>query len=148
MMRLVLDTNVVASALLWDGPPRQLLLTGPRKDIQFFTSAPLLAELTEILSRPKFNEKIQASLLSVDQLVDLYTELVAVVRPAAVPRLAPDPDDDVMIGTALAAKADLIVTGDRALLSVSQYECGRIVSVRTALDTIAEPASGAVRRDE
>ena len=53
-----------------------------------------------------------------------------------VPRLAPDPDDDVVIGTALAAKANFVVTGDRALLSVAQYEGGRIVSVSEALDAV------------
>jgi predicted nucleic acid-binding protein len=41
--------------------------------------------------------------------------------------LAPDPDEDVVIGTALAARADLLVTGDRALLSVATFEGGRIV---------------------
>ena len=102
----------------------------------FFSSAPLLAELTDILSRPKFDRKIAASLLSVDQIVDLYAELVALVRPTLVPRLAPDPDDDVVIGTALAAKADFVVTGDRALLSVREYEGGRIVSVSEALDAV------------
>jgi putative PIN family toxin of toxin-antitoxin system len=136
-MRLVLDTNVVASALLWDGSPRQLLRAGRGGDAILFTSAPLLAELTDILSRPKFAKKIAASLLSVDQLVDLYAELVALVRPTPVPRLAPDPDDDVVIGTALAAKAKFIVTGDRALLSVAEYEGGRIISVTEALDAVA-----------
>jgi putative PIN family toxin of toxin-antitoxin system len=87
--------------------------------------------------RPKFAKKIAASLLSVDQLVDLYAELVALVRPTPVPRLAPDPDDDVVIGTAPAAKAKFIVTGDRALLSVAEYEGGRIISVSQALDAVA-----------
>ena len=91
-MRLVLDTNVVASALLWDGPPRLLLRTGPHENIVLLSSAPLLAELTDILSRPKFEQKIAASLLSVDQLVDLYAELVSLVRPALVPRIAPKAD--------------------------------------------------------
>jgi len=135
-MRVVLDTNVVASALLWDGAPRQLLRVGRGKDLQLFTSTALLAELTDILSRSKFNKKIAASLLSVDQLVDLYSELVALVRPISVPRIAPDPDDDVVIGTALAAKADFIVTGDRALLTLAEYEGGRIISVSEALRSL------------
>jgi hypothetical protein len=132
-MRLVLDTNVVVSALLWDGPPRRLLRIGRAAGVTFFTSAPLLAELTDILSRPKFERKITASLLSIDQLVDLYAEMVAVVRPISIPRLASDPDDDVVIGTAIAAKADFVVTGDRTLLSVMEYEGGRIISVSGAL---------------
>ncbi len=135
-MRLVLDTNVVVSALLWDGNPRRLMRAGRAEGVRLFTSAPLLAELTEVLLRPKFERKIAASLLSVDQLVDLYTELAALVRPASVPRIAPDPDDDVVIGTALSAKAHFIVTGDGPLLSVEGYESGRIVSVSEAVQAV------------
>ena len=109
-MRLVLDTNVVASALLWDGSPKALLRKGLTPGVELFTSIPMLAELTEILSRPKFDKKIAASLLTVDQLVDLYAGSVSLVNPVSVARLAPDPDDDVVIGTAMAARADLLAT--------------------------------------
>ena len=118
-MRLVLDTNVVASALLWQGPPRQLLTLARVEDVLLFSSLPLLAELSDILSRSKFEKKISASLLTVDQLVDLYAELVALVRPVSVPHLAPDPDDDVVIGTAIAAKAEPQIT-----LPGSTQNCG------------------------
>lgn len=132
-MRLVLDTNVVASAMLWGGNPYRLLVAGRDRQIELFTSLPLLAELTDILNRWKFEKKIAASRLAVDQLVDRYTDLAAVVRPMPVPRVAPDQDDDVLIATALAARATLIVTGDRALLSVIAYEGVRIVTVNEAL---------------
>ncbi len=135
-MRLVLDTNVVVSGLLWDGNPRQLLQLGRGERVRLFTSAPLLAALTDVLLRPKFEPKIAASLLSVDQPVDLYAELAALVRPTPVPRIAPDPDDDVAIGTALSAKADFLVTGDAALLKVPEYEGGRVVSVVEALQNL------------
>ena len=72
-MRLVLDTNVVASALLWSGMPQRLLQAGREKRAELFTSTLLLAELTEILGRRKFNLKISASLMSIDQLVDRYS---------------------------------------------------------------------------
>ena len=135
-MRLVLDTNVVASAILWGGVPRLLLQAGREKRVELFTSAALLAEPTDILGRRKFDKKIAASTLTVDQLVDRYAALVALVRPAPTPRVAPDLDDDVVIGTALAAKADLIVTGDKALLSVAEYQGIRIVSVILALQIV------------
>ena len=98
-MRLVLDTNVVASALLWGGVPRLLLQAAREKRVELFTSTALL-------------------------------------RPAPTPRVAPDPDDDVVIGTALAAKADLLVTGDRPLLSVTEYQNVRIVGVSEAVRLI------------
>jgi putative PIN family toxin of toxin-antitoxin system len=140
-MRLVLDTNVVVSALLWDGAPKRLLKACHSEGILIFTSTPLLEELTETLSKSKLERKIAASMLSADQLVNSYAEWVSVVRPVFVPRLAPDPDDNVVIGTALAAKADFVVTGDRTLLSVAEYEGVRIVSVREALDAVAQSAS-------
>ncbi len=135
-MRLVLDTNVVLSGLLWEGSPKALLLLARDEKVSFITSAPLIDELSGILARRKFEKKIASSLLPVDQLIDLYIDQVTLVRPVYVPRLAPDPDDDVVIGTALAAKADLIVTGDKALLSVGQYQGVRIVSVVDALQIL------------
>ncbi len=131
-MRWVLDTNVVASALLWGGVPRLLLQAGREKRIELFTSVVLLAELTDILGRRKFAKKISASTLTIDQIVDRYAALAALVRPTPTPQIAPDPDDDVVIGTALTAKAGLIVTGDRPLLSVAEHQGVRMVSVSQA----------------
>ena len=136
-MRLVLDTNVVVSGLLWEGAPRRLVWSGCRDEVRLFTSAQLLDELTEVLSRRKFEKKIAASLLSVDQLVDLYAELAALIRPNPIPRLSPDPDDDVVIGTALAARAEFVVTGDGSLLSLGEYGGVQIVSVDQMLAAIS-----------
>jgi uncharacterized protein len=136
-VRIVLDTNVVASALLWGGVPLLLLQAAREKRVDLFTSAALLAELTDILGRRKFDKKIAASNLTIDQLVDRYAALAALVRPTPTPRLAPDPEDDVVIGTALAAMADLVVTGDKPLLSVAAYRGVRIVGVFEALRSIA-----------
>jgi predicted nucleic acid-binding protein len=58
------------------------------------------------------------------------------VRPAATPRIAPDPDDDVVIGTALAARADLVVTGDKPLLTVSEHQGVQIVGVAQAIEIV------------
>lgn len=135
-MRLVLDTNVVASAMLWGGNPKLLLQARREKRVELFTSVAMLAELTDILARPKFANKIAASMLTVDQLVDGYAELTQLVRPTPMPRIVSDPDDDVVIGTALAAKADFLVTGDRGLLDVGAYQGTRIVSVIEAIGII------------
>ena len=138
-MRLVLDTNVVASAMLWGGNPKLLLQAGRENRAKLFTGVALLTELEDVLTRPKFAGKIAASMLTADQLVARYAQLAIVVRPLPVPRIAPDPDDDVVIGTALAARADCLVTGDGALLSVGKYETVRITGVAETLAMIAHP---------
>lgn len=141
-MRLVLDSNVVASAMLWGGTPRLLLAAAREKRIELFTSTPMLAELTDILGRRKFARKIAASQLGIDQLVQGYALLASAVRPAAMPRIAADPDDDVVIGTALAARAGFIVTGDKALLSVTEHQGVKLVGVAQAVEMVLA-ASGA-----
>jgi putative PIN family toxin of toxin-antitoxin system len=127
---------VVASAALWGGTPLLLLQAAREKRVELFTSAALLAELTDILGRRKFDKKIAASTLTVDQIVDRYAVLAGLVRPAPTERIAPDPDDDVVIGTALAAKADLIITGDKSLLLVAECQGVRIVGASQALRII------------
>jgi len=138
-MRLVLDTNVVASAVLWGGVPRQLLQAGREKRVSLFTSIRLLAELTDILVRPKFERKLAASGLTIEQIVDRYAELAAVVQPAAIaPTVLDDPDDDQVLACAVAARADLIVSGDRRhLLPLGSFEGMPIVSPAEALRIIS-----------
>lgn len=132
--RVVLDTNVVASALLWGGTPLKLLQAARERRLQLYTSLPLLAELTDILGRAKFAKKIAASGLTVDQIVDRYAALARLVRPAVIePTIKDDPDDDVVLATAKAAQAQLIVSGDRHLLRLGSFEGVEIVSVAAAL---------------
>jgi putative PIN family toxin of toxin-antitoxin system len=106
------------------------------ESLLFFTSKPLLAELTNVLGRRKFANKIRGSGFTMRQLVDLYLSQSRLVEPYPIPRTAPDVDDDMVIGTALAARADAIVTGDRGLLSLGTYAGGRIISVADALKMV------------
>ena len=123
--------------MLWGGTPRELLQAAREKRVELFTSTAMLAELTDILGRRKFARKIAASQLSIDQLVDGYAQLAALVRPAATPRVAPDADDDVVIGTALAANAAFIVTGDKPLLLVGEHQGVKIIGMAQATEIVA-----------
>ena len=115
-MRLVLDTNIVASSLFWGGHPATLLDAAQLGEIEIFTSRALLAELASILPRRKFAKVIAASGLSIEELVLGYAQLATVVTPAQiVPTIAADADDDEVLACALAALADVIVSGDKHL---------------------------------
>ena len=139
-MRVVLDTNVVVSGFLWGGVPRQLLQAAREKKLQLYTSTPLLLELTDILGRAKFARKLAAAQLSVDQLVERYALLTTVVHPTIIaPTVLRDPDDDQVLACALAAKADLIVSGDRHLLDFQQYQDIPIVTPADARKRLVAP---------
>jgi len=131
-MRLVLDTNVVASGLLWNGPPAQLLDAAQVGEVELFTSTRLLAELAGILKRAKFAKALAATGLPLEELVLGYAELATTVAPADIqPTIAADPADDQVLACALAAKADLIVSGDKHLHSLGGHYQG-IAIVRPA----------------
>lgn len=122
-MRVVVDVNVWISALLWRGTPTQILDLAANQQIQVFASEPLLAELRDVLSRPKLQPRLQALQVTVDDLLAVVIDLVELcsLQTVNVPQLR-DPDDLIILATALAANADAIVTGDRDLLTLSEVE--------------------------
>lgn len=137
-MRLVLDTNVVASGLLWNGAPAQLIDAARADEVELFSNRVLLAELTRILRRAKFGKSIAASGLSLDELVLGYAELATLVTPAEIPpTVLRDRDDDHVLACALAAQAELIVSGDRDLLALNQFREIQIVNAAQAVRVVA-----------
>ncbi|MEI2780011.1 MAG: putative toxin-antitoxin system toxin component, PIN family [Candidatus Competibacter sp.] len=118
-MRLVLDTNVVLSVLLWRGKPYQLLdALSRRPDVYLFSSPALLEELADVLARPLAVERLALIGTTVNEVLALYRTVVEVVEPALAPRVVRDADDDRVIAAALAAHAAFIVSGDDDLLSI------------------------------
>ena len=137
-MRLVLDTNTVISGLLWKGLPHQLLaVAGERRDITLHTSPKLLAELADVLSREKLATTIAATQRLPDALMRQYLNVAQIITPVTVARvIIADPDDDHVLACALAAQADLIVSGDRHLLQLQRYRDIPIFKAAEALRLI------------
>lgn len=137
-LRLVLDTNVVVAGLLWNGPPRRLLEAAAQGEVELYSSAVLLDELAHTLGYSKFDKRIEAFSTSIAALVAQYTALVSLVAPASVPRVvANDADDDHVIAAAVAARAELIVTGDRKhLLPIGSHQGIAIVTAREVVDRL------------
>ena len=105
-MRIVVDTNTAISGLLWSGQPRQIIDLVRARTHSLCVSMALLAELAEVIARPKFAQRIQAAGLSAAALVQDYTRMAEIVEPAPlVQPVSRDPDDDVVLATALAARA-------------------------------------------
>ena len=122
---LVLDTNVIISALLSSGPPRTVVETCRAGVAQMPTSDALLTELAEVMRR-KF-------LWRTDQVVVLLEELrsfALVVVPAEhVDEIEADPADNRVLECAIEAGADFIVSGDtRHLLPLGEYRGIPVIS--------------------
>ena len=138
-LRLVLDTNIVVAGLLWQGPPRRLIeLAIEGQAVELYSSPVLLDELAQTLGYSKFAARIESFASSIAVLVAHYTALVWLVTPISVPRIvANDADDDHVIAAAVAARAELIVTGDRKhLLPIGTHQGIAIVTAREVVDRL------------
>lgn len=139
MTRVVLDTNVIVSGLIWGGMPRRFLDLARQQHIRIYTSAVLLAELADVLARPKFKDILSAHEMVPEIIVRGYAALAHAVRvSSATAYVERDPDDDHVIACALSSKAGLIVTGDQHLLCIRQLRQVLILNPSDALAWLGE----------
>lgn len=139
-MRVVLDTNTLVSAILSPlGPPRRLLDDARAQVFELCSSPVLMAELLDVASRGKFSQRLAAAGLTPLGIVSEIRRLAVMAAPVSVPRVvANDADDDHVLACALAAQADLIVSGDKHLLGLGgHYQGIAIVSPAQAVERIA-----------
>ncbi len=138
-MRVVLDTNTLVSAILSSiGPPRRLLDAARAQVFELYSSPVLMAELLDVMVREKFAKRLVAAGLTPLGIVGEIRRLAVMAAPADVPRVvASDADDDHVVACALAAQADLIVSGDKHLLGLGgSYQGIAIVTPAQAVQRI------------
>ena len=135
-MRVVADNNVVISAFLWGGNPRRVLNAARSRTIDIFTTPALIAELSGVLGRKRFERRLDAVQSSVAKIIDEYLALAIIIdaKPTERP-ISRDPEDDEVIACAIAADCDFIVTGDNDLRVLTEYRGIRIV---TAAEFLSE----------
>ena len=138
-MRVVLDTNTVVSGFLWGEAPRALIEAAMDERIELFTCATLIEELAGILPRQKFAQRLVAKQLSIPALIERYSALAEIVETAMLSGpVSPDPDDDVVLATALAAHAELIVSRDKHLRNLKHFHRIPILNATDALHHIEQ----------
>lgn len=128
-MRVVFDTNVLVSALVFPGGQGEAALERivEERD-ELVLSKPILDELLGVLAR-KFSRDAE----EIARVAVFLSELATVVRPARRLKILKDGPDNRILECAVAGRADAIVTGDRALLALGEFRGVRIVALRDYL---------------
>jgi putative PIN family toxin of toxin-antitoxin system len=134
--RVVLDTNIYISAILFGGRPEEVFLLVKEEEVDLYVSTAIIAEVAA-----KLTDKFHWSPADVTDVVKEIGETATVVRPRKrLYVIAGDESDNRVLECAIEAKAEFIVSGDRRhLLSLKQYDGIRIVSAAVFLRRIGKP---------
>ena len=132
-MRLVVDTNILVSALLAASSlPAQLVVLWRAGRFDLLTAAEQLDELMRVTRYPKIRERLAPALAG--RLVNDLRGLAITLDALPVVDASPDPDDNYLLALAAAGSADFLVTGDKQdLLGLAIYQGTKIVTVRAFL---------------
>lgn len=135
-MKIVCDTNVLVSGILFGGHARTILTAISRGRIDAFTTPALLNELRDVLTRRKFRLNTE----QIDAIMELLRESLTCASPLqSVSGVVEDPDDDRVLEAAIASGSRLIVSGDNHLLQLAKWRSIRILSPADFVSTCLAP---------
>jgi len=122
-MRVVLDTNVLVSAFLWQGLPQKILQLAQKSVVTICVTREMLDEFEHVLSYPKFRERLTRVGKTPSEIIDEFVEVIESFpsHPFSKPHILADPTDDMFLACALSSKAFCIVSGDRHLLDLQEF---------------------------
>ena len=125
--RAVIDTNVLVSGLMWGGKPGQVIEMWLSGELELLLSPWLLAEILEVVQR------LGMSIIQTNRLQSLLEEHSLKVFPVAKAKVCRDPKDNQVLDLCVAGRADYLVTGDKDLLILKEFDGTQIVGVREFL---------------
>ena len=133
MLRIVLDTNVLISVVVYGGNPRKILKAAISGAFGISVSETLIQELQDVLQRPQFGLGVQFIQNTVAEL----TSIAEWVAPAKHHLLVKDdPSDNLVLDCAVAADADYLVTGDKHLLQLQKCGTVKILNPQQFMDVL------------
>lgn len=140
-MRVVIDANVLVSAVISSsGPPREVLTAWTQERFELVASPALLEELRDVLARPKLRRYLTPG-AAAGYLAGLGQDGLLIEDPPPPAGLRADPDDDYLVALARAAGADYVVSGDRHLLELTDPD-PPVLTPREFLALLEDPADG------
>jgi putative PIN family toxin of toxin-antitoxin system len=132
-LRLVIDTNVLVSAVLKpEGLQRTVFLLATTKPARWYVSGPIMEEYAAVLARPEL--KIRKNLRL--QFIQLIKNRAYSVTPSRLPQLTTDPDDNIFLECADGARADYLVTGNQRHFP-KFWKKTKVIHSREFLDIVA-----------
>lgn len=121
--KVVLDTNILISALGFKGSPNQVLRLALDREIQLITSEILLVELQEVISK-----KFPLLATNLPLMMKRIRKRSTVVQPKLSLDMLRDKDDNRVLEAAIEGECEYIITGDKDLLGLKEFKGIEIVT--------------------
>ena len=131
-MRIVIDTNVIASAIFFGGKPRKLIELLMRHQLVAYASPEIINEYQETCDELVSRYPVKPLLLPLNQIISVCR----LIETHSKISVCCDPEDNKFIECAVDAGCIYIVSGDKDLLSIKEYDGIQIVTVADFLDAL------------
>ena len=137
-MKAVVDTNVAVSGLLWNGPPNQILRWARQGVLKVLASEETTAELRRVVQYERFAQRLSTLETSPAEVFAYFMNLILFVpTPEVIPKqIIEDPFDNLFLGLASENETHLIISGDKHLLDLKEYNHIQIVTPGEACNVI------------
>jgi len=132
-MKIVVDANIFISSFFWGGNPRRIverIIAG--KDVLFITKE-ILDEIGDVIRRPKFHASENEIHYFMNSIEELGNRITAKNK---IENVSIDEDDNKYIECGIAASVDYIISGDKHLLEIEEYENIKIIDARKYLEIV------------
>lgn len=139
-MKIVMDTNVIISAIAFGGIPREILELIFNREVYNYISDDILDEIKEVLQRPKFNYdalKIKFIIHELEQISEYMEPIKINEAKSQIQSTVRDQDDNCIIAMAIAGACDYLVTGDDDLLILQEVNQIKIVTPREFMQKLS-----------
>ena len=136
-MKIVLDTNVWLSGIIWDGEASKIIEKAEKGDIQIIISEDILSEIVNVLNREsKFQKYILNLRLSIEDLLRTILSISTLIETKnKLDVIKADPKDNIILEAAMDGKAGYIISYDNHILNMIEFRGIKIISPGEFLKT-------------
>ena len=135
-MRVLLDTNIWISGLLWGGNPRRIIKLAMSEQITIYSSKLLIDELQATLAYPKLQRRLEKLAITAEELIVEVAAITQLSQPVAISNFSQlrDPKDKIVLETALSVPVEVIISGDEDLLILREFRQISIMATKQFLE--------------
>lgn len=117
MIRVVADTNMLIASIFWNGAPYRIITSALDHKIEIISSPEILNEVRKVLK-----QEFRLSEQETDDIVNCIMSYTTIIEPKIKVKVVRDPKDDMLIEAALDSGSHYIITRDKDLLVLKQYQ--------------------------